>query len=249
MSAATGAIWHDVECGGYDGRPRRSGRSWRTAADGPVLELGCGTGRVALHLAAARARGDRRSTRDPELLDALESARGRGRPGDRAMCADARDFELGREFGLVLAPMQLLQLLGGSRRAARAACACVAAHLRAGRPRRRRDRRRHAAAAAATAPRRRFPTCARSTAGSTRACRSTPVVDGERDRRPPAAPDGLARRRAERGARTRSGSTRSTPRRSRREAAEAGLRPGGRRRDPAHRRHVGSTVVLLERSA
>ena len=33
-------IWHDVENGGYDGGPRRSGASWRPQAGGPVLDLG-----------------------------------------------------------------------------------------------------------------------------------------------------------------------------------------------------------------
>jgi len=42
-------IWHDVECGGYEGDLAL----WRelAAAGGPILDLGCGTGRVALDLA------------------------------------------------------------------------------------------------------------------------------------------------------------------------------------------------------
>ena len=50
--------WHDAECGSY----RADLPLWRELADeagGPVLDLGCGSGRVALDLAAARARGDR----------------------------------------------------------------------------------------------------------------------------------------------------------------------------------------------
>ena len=45
----TDVIWHDLECGGYvEDLPL-----WRElAGDGPVLDLGCGTGRVALDLAA-----------------------------------------------------------------------------------------------------------------------------------------------------------------------------------------------------
>src|SRR5439155_27271172 len=45
----TEVMWHDLECGGYvEDLPL-----WRElAGDGPVLDLGCGTGRVALDLAA-----------------------------------------------------------------------------------------------------------------------------------------------------------------------------------------------------
>ena len=65
-------------------RPRRSGRARRGAA-GPVLELGCGTGRVALHL-AARATRSRRSTATPSLLDALDAAR----PRERGLAVETR---------------------------------------------------------------------------------------------------------------------------------------------------------------
>ena len=50
MSGAATAIWHDVECGSY----AADLPLWEELAErcgGPVLELGCGTGRVALHLA------------------------------------------------------------------------------------------------------------------------------------------------------------------------------------------------------
>jgi len=49
----------------------------------------------------------------------------------RAEIADARNFQLSSEFGLALAPMQLVQLLGGAEQ--RVACLrCVASHLRPG---------------------------------------------------------------------------------------------------------------------
>jgi hypothetical protein len=55
---------------------------------------------------------------DPGLIEGLGGAE----------VGDARDFELGREFGLVLAPMQLVQLFDG--KAERSACLrCVSAHL------------------------------------------------------------------------------------------------------------------------
>ena len=44
-------VWHDVECGSY----AADLPLWRRLAaerGGPVLDLGCGTGRVALDLAA-----------------------------------------------------------------------------------------------------------------------------------------------------------------------------------------------------
>ncbi|HEX5526130.1 MAG TPA: class I SAM-dependent methyltransferase [Solirubrobacterales bacterium] len=109
MSGAT-AIWHDVECGAY----AADLPLWEELAerqDGPVLELGCGTGRVALHLAR---RGHRvvGLDREPELLAALAS-RGADLPVS-TLEADAREFELTEPAALVLAPTHLLQLLDGA---------------------------------------------------------------------------------------------------------------------------------------
>jgi SAM-dependent methyltransferase len=106
MSAAT-AIWHDLECGGYDADLAL----WEELADragDPVLELGCGTGRVALHLAR---RGHRvfGVDRDPDLTAVL-AARAEDLPVE-ALAADARELDLEAEFALALAPMQFLQLL------------------------------------------------------------------------------------------------------------------------------------------
>jgi SAM-dependent methyltransferase len=105
-------VWHEVECGSY----AADLRLWSELAatrDGPVLELGAGTGRVALELAAA-GRSVTAIDSDPALVGALRRrARERGLQVD-ARPADARAFALGRHFELVIAPMQLVQLLGGA---------------------------------------------------------------------------------------------------------------------------------------
>ena len=99
------AIWHEVECGAY----AADLALWERLADerpGAILDLGCGGGRVALHLAR---RGHRvlGLDSDPELVE-------RARALDlESEVGDAREFDLGVSFGLVLAPMQLLQLFGG----------------------------------------------------------------------------------------------------------------------------------------
>lgn len=105
--------WHDIECGGYEADLPL----WRELAaglPGPVLELGAGTGRVALDLAA---RGHEVTALDSvPVLTAACAARARVR-GLRiqAVCADARSFSLGRRFDLLLAPMQVVQLLEDAR--------------------------------------------------------------------------------------------------------------------------------------
>jgi len=123
----TVAIWHDVECGSYaadldlwDAMAAESG--------GTALDLGCGTGRVALHL-ARRGHEVLGLDVDPVLIATLRQ-RGAGLPL-RTVIADARDFEIGEQLDLALAPMQTVQLLAGS--AERGECLRqVSAHLRPG---------------------------------------------------------------------------------------------------------------------
>lgn len=126
MSGAA-AIWHDVECGAY-AADLSLWSSLAAEAGGPVLDLGCGTGRVALHL-ARRGFDVVGLDFDADLVRALRE-RGEGLPC-AAVLADAREFQLEREFGLGLAPMQLLQLFSDA--AERTACMrSVAACLRPG---------------------------------------------------------------------------------------------------------------------
>lgn len=102
-------VWHDVECGAY----RADLSLWRDLADaagGPVLDVGAGTGRVSLDL-AARGHEVIALDADPVLLAAL-SRRGAGLPVS-TVHADMRRFDLGRRVALVVVPMQTLQLLDG----------------------------------------------------------------------------------------------------------------------------------------
>lgn len=123
-------IWHNAECGAY-GADLAVWERLAAERGGPVLDLGAGTGRVALHLAA---RGHEVVAVDSEgvLLAAL-----RERAAERSLvietvCADVRDLDLGgRRFPLAIGPMQLIHLLGGPAGRARA-LAAVARCLRPG---------------------------------------------------------------------------------------------------------------------
>jgi SAM-dependent methyltransferase len=122
-------VWHDIECGSYEADLPL----WRELAathGGPVLDIGAGTGRVALDLAAAGFEVTALDV-EAELLAELEMrAQAAGRRV-RTVEADARAFSLGRHFGLILVPMQTIQLLETpSDRAAFLGCA--AAHLAPG---------------------------------------------------------------------------------------------------------------------
>lgn len=126
MSAVAEAEWHDLECGRYTA-DLALWRELAAAAGGPILDVGAGTGRVAL-LLAAEGHEVVALDHDPGLLAVL-----RERGGERVAteAADARAFALGRAFALVLVPMQTVQLLGG--RTGRAAfLARAAEHLLAG---------------------------------------------------------------------------------------------------------------------
>ena len=131
MSMATGlpaeVIWHDAECGAYDADLKL----WLQLAErapGPALDLGCGTGRVALHL----ARRDHEVVgvdADAALVEEF-SARAAGLPA-RGVVADARELNLGAKFSLALAPMQLVQLLADEAERI-ASLRALAAHLSPG---------------------------------------------------------------------------------------------------------------------
>ena len=103
-------IWHDLECGGYSA-DLPLWRRLAAASPGPILDIGAGTGRVTLALARAGHEVTALDT-DAELLAEL-ARRAAGLPVS-TVCADARTFALDQRFGLVMVPMQTVQLLGGA---------------------------------------------------------------------------------------------------------------------------------------
>jgi len=119
--------WHDAECGGY----ANDLPFWeRLAAErgAPVLDLGAGTGRVALRL-AAHGHEVVAVDADIELLAALEARAGERGLTVETVAADVRQLDLSdRRFPLVIAPMQLMHMLGGSE-SRRLTMAGVATHL------------------------------------------------------------------------------------------------------------------------
>jgi SAM-dependent methyltransferase len=104
-------VWHDVECGTY-GADLPLWRELAESAGGPVLDLGAGTGRVALDL-AARGHEVLAVDMDRELLDELRRRAARRGLQLEAVVADARELRLGRSVALAIAPMQLMQIVGG----------------------------------------------------------------------------------------------------------------------------------------
>lgn len=229
-------IWHEVECGSY----AADLSLWEKLvgeAKGPVLDLGCGTGRVARHLTR---RGHEVVGLDANPAFVTELVRN----GGAAVLADARDFALEREFGLVLAPMQLVQLFGGSDE--RVACLrCVERHLADG-----------GLAAFAIVESMPAPVDAAPPLPDTREVEgwvysSLPIEAATqagtiriRRLRQTVSPGGeLSEEVDEVVLRSLDAAT------FEREAVRAGLQPAGRRPIAATDEHVGSTVVLLSRGA
>jgi SAM-dependent methyltransferase len=125
------AVWHDIECGAYTadlplwrelvGAVRREkGMACR------LLELGSGTGRVSLALADNGCEVTALDN-DAELVEALRSRAEALDSPVTAVVADAGSFDLNSRFDLVIAPMQVAQLLRPHDRVDMLACA--ARHL------------------------------------------------------------------------------------------------------------------------
>ena len=97
--------WHQAECWLYTA-DLPHWRQLAAEADDPCLDLGCGTGRVSFDLANHRHEVWALD-QDPDLLSAIDH------PQIHTVQADLLDFKLDRQFDLILAPMQLIQLLSG----------------------------------------------------------------------------------------------------------------------------------------
>ncbi len=98
-------VWSDVENGAY----AADLAFWvelAGAAGGPILEIGCGSGRVALHL-ARRGFAVTAVDLDPKLVSAVSTSAEVEGLDVEALVVDVRDLDLGQRFKLVIAPMQL----------------------------------------------------------------------------------------------------------------------------------------------
>lgn len=105
-------IWHDLECGAY----RIDLPLWLELAAAtpraPVLEVGCGTGRVALALARA---GHPVTAVDVDAVLLAELARRAAALPVEVVHEDARELDLrSRGYALCVAAQQTIQLLGGA---------------------------------------------------------------------------------------------------------------------------------------
>jgi len=238
-------IWHEVECGDYTADlPLWEELADQAPSDKAIMELGCGAGRVTLHLAGRQPK--------PYLVIGLDHdydlvasvwERSGSLPGD-AEYADVRDFEFATQFSLVLAPMQLIQLLGDSRE--RLAClSCVVGNMNPG-------------GLAAFAIVEEMP------AVPPESC-APPLPDVRQVEgwiysslplEPVASLDSMVLRRLRQTVDPDGNMTDElnevelcllSADTLEREALEVGLHPAGRREIPATEAHVGSTVVLLEK--
>lgn len=105
--SAEAVIWHDLECGAY----AADLPFWSNLArdvPGAVLDIGAGTGRVALAL-AREGRSVIALERDAAL--AAELRRRAGGLALEVIVADACDFQLAAAVALAIVPMQTIHLL------------------------------------------------------------------------------------------------------------------------------------------
>jgi SAM-dependent methyltransferase len=111
-------VWHDLECGHYTADlPLWRELAEQARVDAPsarILDVGAGTGRVSLDLARA-GHAVTALDLDAALLAALGERSASESLAVETECADARRFTLRDDgFALCIAPMQTVQLLGGS---------------------------------------------------------------------------------------------------------------------------------------
>jgi len=119
-------VWHELECGAYDA-DLALWLELAARADGPILDIGAGTGRVARVLARAGCEVTALE-RDSTLLNALRAAS--GELAIECVRADARAFSLPRrDYGACIVPMHTIQLLGNEEQRG-AFLRCAHAHLR-----------------------------------------------------------------------------------------------------------------------
>ena len=109
LPAPASVIWQEVEYGSY-AADLPLWEELAAEAAPPILELGCGIGRVVLRLARRQEVWGLDLDRD-RLRELERKAREEGLPV-RTIEGDARAFSLQQSFGLILAPMQLAELLG-----------------------------------------------------------------------------------------------------------------------------------------
>jgi SAM-dependent methyltransferase len=109
MSVPEHAVWHDVECGAYEA-DLPLWRELAAQADEGVLDVGAGTGRVALRLAYAGHHVTALDV-DAQLLEVLTQRASDAGLSVPTITADAADFSLAQAVGLVAVPMQTIQLL------------------------------------------------------------------------------------------------------------------------------------------
>jgi SAM-dependent methyltransferase len=235
-------VWHEVECGDYTADLPL----WEELADEtdkPIMELGCGAGRVTLHLARRRRLLVIGLDSNRELVEAVWE-KGHGTCGD-AEHEDVRAFEApATKFSLVIAPMQLIQLLADSQE--RVAClGCAVDSMLPG-------------ARAAFAIVEEMPMLPPGTS-------APPLPDVRQIEgwiysslplEPVAGPDSILLRRLRQTVDPEGNMSEElneielavlSADQLEEEGATVGLRPAGRREIPQTEAHVGSTVVLFEK--
>lgn len=212
--------------------------------DKPIMELGCGAGRVTLHLAHRGAYLVIGLDWDSDLVAAVWERSGKV-PGD-AELADVRSFEFATQFSLVIAPMQLIQLLPTSNDRLECLSCVVGNMLPGGRAAFAIVEEMPAPAPGTTAPP--LPDVRQIEGWIYSSLPLEPIVGPEsillRRLRQTVDPDGnMSEEMNEIELMTLSAETLEE------EGRSVGLQPAGRRQIPPTEEHVGSTVVLFEKES